>query len=181
MKEWLWEGTTHLGNALWTVTAENNPSLARRLIIWSNKTFPSVMSLICSWRNNKYTFDVQLFCSRFASVWIVAWHPPGSCFQSPLWGLEMEESTHSSVVPRELGHIWDTDLLSWKCSWGFCRLVQEVCAVEWSHAIFPRSWHYRISLSKDNLIHTQLHMKMQKKKVQQYTSYFKKLFARILL
>lgn len=93
------------------------------------------MSLICSWRNNKYTFVVQLFCSRLASVWIVAWHLPGSCFQSPFWGLEMEESIHSGIVPMELGHIWDIheDPLSWKCSWGFCRLVQEVCALQWSH------------------------------------------------
>lgn len=169
MRELLWEGTVCLGKALWTVTVGNNPALASRSITWSNKTFPSVMSLICSWRNNKYTSDVQLFCSKLGSVWIVAWHLPCSCFQSPFQRLEMEKSPHSGIVPIELGHIWDTheDPLSWKCSWGFCRLVQEECALQWSHALLPRSWHYRISLSKDNLIHTQFHMKMQKEKIQQ--------------
>ena len=82
------------------------------------------------------------------------------------WGLEMEESTHSGIVPVELGHIWDTheDPLSWKCSWGFCRLARDMCALQWSYAFLPRSWYYRISLSKDKLIHIQFHKKMQKKK-----------------
>lgn len=77
VREWLWEVTTCLGKTLWTVIVGNTPALARRLITWSNKTFPSVMSLICGWRNNKYTFDVQLFCSRLTSVWIVACLLPG--------------------------------------------------------------------------------------------------------
>lgn len=183
VREWLWESTIGLGKALWTVTVGNNPALARRSLTWSNMTFPSVMSLIYIWRNNKCTFDVQLLCSRLTSVCIVAWHLPGSCFQSPFWGLEMRKSTYSSIVPIEIGHIWDTheDPLSWKCSWGFYRPVQEVCALQWSHALLSRVWLYRIRLSKDNLIHTHFIQKSKRKNTHQYTSYFRKLFAKIPL
>lgn len=88
----------------------------------------------------------------------------------------MEKSAQSGIVPKQLGffHTQD-DPLSWQYCWGFCRLVQEARVLQWLHAIFLGSWHYGISLSKDNFIHIQFHLKIQNKppKQQQYSSYFK--------
>lgn len=176
MREWLLEGTTHLGKALWTVIVGNNSGLASTLITWSNKTLPSVMSLISSWRNSKYTFDVQLlfqtcFCLDCSMTY------PWLMFLEPFLKNGDGGEYTFRYCSKRVGFFLHTWRLSWQCSWVFCRLVQEARVLQGLHAIFQGS--YGISSSKDNLIHIQFHMKIQNKKSkkQQYTSYFKKVLC----